>query len=120
MLAAPATLENRFTKSNRGTSSGSLPSESTIHHGPFCGRWLHGSPSLEQQQQQQQHVNPAFTGDHPLDYRMPDVYGRQNDYLDSPTANLYNKPGPRFPRPKKALFRPIRCSRVAEPYPDYD
>ncbi|KAI0215915.1 hypothetical protein LSAT2_032050 [Lamellibrachia satsuma] len=123
LVAAWVFCKKLSTKSNRGTSSGSLSSESTIHHGPFRGRWLYGSPSL--QQQQQQHINPAFSGDHSLDYRMPDVYGRQNDYQHSPTTNprptpLYRKPGPRLPRPKKALFRPIRHPRLAEPFPDYD
>ena len=74
------------TKPRGETSSGSLSTQSTVHHGPFRGRWLYGSPSLEQQQQQQ-NVNSAFSGDHTLDYRMPDVYGRHNEYLDSPRAN---------------------------------
>jgi len=63
---------------------------------------LYGSPAVEQQQQQQ-HVNPAFTGANPLDYRIPDVYGHQNEHTRPLTANprmtpLYRKVTAQFVR----------------------
>ena len=69
-----------------------------MRHGPFRSRWLYGTQPVEQQQWQQ-HVNPAFSGAHALDYRLPDVYGRrQNEYIGSPMAQremapLYRKVG---------------------------